>query len=57
MECPYEKSSDLHLLRDRLFITSGGGGGGGGGWHGFPEKCGVSKLYPQKIITDENCTP
>ena len=32
-----------------------GVGGGGGGW--CSEKCGVSKLYPLKIITHENFTP
>ena len=41
MESPYEKSSDLHPLRDRSFTMSQGG-------HGFSEKCGVSKLYPPK---------
>ena len=28
-----------------------------GGERGFSEKCGVSKLSPAKIITNESCTP
>ena len=28
-----------------------------GGERGFSEKCGVSKLSPTKIITNESCTP